>query len=196
MSEVMPPASRRGRPAPRPRKGRGHGRPGSLVMPPVPDRHAIPVRHSHTVPPRSTRPRHAPDYASPMVPVPLCCSAVIFSVFCAEVGNTTVSANGNRTEWKEGGKVMAWVTRFRSGIAVVALAGGLATASGTPVLAATSATGAASPDAVTPNTPAISISAVSQFKPVTGDTFVVFDAGKYAQATIHSLVTGAASGDV
>lgn len=73
------------------------------------------------------------------------------------------------------------MARFRSGIAVVVLAGGLAAASGTPALAAPAAS------------PTVTIAANSQFRPVTGDVFVVFNTGKYAKAQIHGNISRASS---
>ncbi len=84
---------------------------------------------------------------------------------------------------------MVRVARFRNGIAVVALAGGLVAAGGLPALA------------VTTTAPAVTIAAKSAFKPVTGDVFVLFDAGKVgrprlARAQIHGTISGARSGEV
>jgi hypothetical protein len=76
------------------------------------------------------------------------------------------------------------VARFRSGIAVAVLAGGLVAASGLPALAATSPP------------PTVSIAAKSLLRPVTNDVFVVFLAGKFANAQIHGSISGAATGDV
>ena len=77
---------------------------------------------------------------------------------------------------------MVRVGRFRSGIAVVVLAGGLVAASGPPALAAHAR-------------PTVTITAKSLLKPVTGDVFVVFLAGKFANAQIHGKISGAAKGD-
>jgi hypothetical protein len=71
------------------------------------------------------------------------------------------------------------VARFRNGIAVVALAGGLVAAGGLPALAAPAAP------------PGVTITATSSLKPVTGDVFVVFTAGKFSTAQIHGLFSGA-----
>ena len=79
---------------------------------------------------------------------------------------------------------MVRVARFRNGIAVVVLAGGLVAASGLPALAAPAAP------------PTVTIAAKSLFRPVTGDVFVVFNAGKFANAQIHVSISGAARGDV
>ena len=79
---------------------------------------------------------------------------------------------------------MVRVARFRSGIAVVVLAGGLVAASGLPALAA--------PAVV----PTVTIAAKSLFRPVTGDVFVVFNAGRFSKAQIHGRISGAAKGDV
>jgi hypothetical protein len=78
---------------------------------------------------------------------------------------------------------VARVGRFRSGIAVVFLAGGLVTAGGPPAMA-------------TPAAATITIAAKSLFRPVTGDVFVRFHEGKFAHAQIHGQITGAAKGDV
>ncbi len=83
---------------------------------------------------------------------------------------------------------MVRLGRFRSGIAVGVLTGGLvgglATVGALPALAATAAR------------PGITVAAKSLFKPVTGDVFVVFDAGKFAKAQIHGSISGAARGEV
>jgi hypothetical protein len=55
-------------------------------------------------------------------------------------------------------------------------------ASGLPALAVT--------------TPTVTIAAKSVLRPVTGDVFVVFNAGKFAKAQIHGSISGAAPGDV
>jgi hypothetical protein len=75
------------------------------------------------------------------------------------------------------------VARFRRGIAVAVLAGGLVAASGLPAAAA-------------PAAPTITIVAKSLFKPVTNDVFVVFMAGKFGHAQIHATISGAAKNDV
>ena len=79
---------------------------------------------------------------------------------------------------------MVRVARFRSGIAVVVLAGGLVAASGLPALAA--------PAVV----PTVTIAAKSLFRPVTGDVFVLFNAGKFSNAQIHGSISGATAGNV
>jgi hypothetical protein len=76
------------------------------------------------------------------------------------------------------------VARFRSGIAVVVLAGGLVVASGLPALAAP-AVG-----------PTVTIAAKSLFRPVTGDIFVVFNVGRFSNAQIHGSISGATAGQV
>jgi hypothetical protein len=78
------------------------------------------------------------------------------------------------------------VGRFRSGVAIAVLAVGLAAAGALPALA--------SPPAQV-QTPAVTIAARSLFKPVTGDVFVEFLAGKFANAQIHGTIRGGA-GDV
>jgi hypothetical protein len=70
------------------------------------------------------------------------------------------------------------VGRFRSGVAIAVLAAGLAAAGVPPALAA--------------QTAAVTIAARSLFKPVTGDVFVEFLAGKFANAQIHGTITGGA----
>jgi hypothetical protein len=70
------------------------------------------------------------------------------------------------------------VTRFRSAIAIVVLAGGLVAAGALPAVAAPAAS------------PTITIAAKSLFKPVTGDVFVVYLAGKFASAQIHGTISG------
>jgi len=81
------------------------------------------------------------------------------------------------------------VARFRNGIAVVVLAVGLVAAGGLPALAAPAAPSAPAP-------PTVTIAAKSLFRPVTGDVFVVFNAGRFANAQIHVSISGAARGDV
>jgi hypothetical protein len=93
------------------------------------------------------------------------------------------------------------VGRFRSGVAIAVLAGGLVAAGAAQTLAV--AAGApptlAKPQALaTPapaQTPAVTIAARSLFKPVTGDVFVQFLAGKFANAQIHGTIRGG-TGDV
>jgi hypothetical protein len=70
-------------------------------------------------------------------------------------------------------------------IAAVALAAGVVTITQLPALAAAPST-----------SPAITIAATSHLRKVTGDVSVVYQAGKYANASISGTVTGAASGDV
>lgn len=82
---------------------------------------------------------------------------------------------------REGGGPVA---RFWNGIAVVVLAGGLAAASGMPAMAAPA------------TSPTVTVAATSQFRPVTGDVFVLFNYGKLAKAQIHGNISGAASGNV
>jgi hypothetical protein len=78
------------------------------------------------------------------------------------------------------------MARFWNGLAVIVLAGGLAAASGMP------ASAAPSPAA----RPTVTIAAKSQFKPVTGDVFVVFNTNKQAKAQIQGKISGASRGDV
>jgi hypothetical protein len=79
-------------------------------------------------------------------------------------------------------EVVFQVARFRSGIAVTVLAGGLVAAGAAPAVAAPAAS------------PTVTIAAKSVFKPVTGDVFVVFLAGKFASAHIHGTITGGNGG--
>jgi hypothetical protein len=77
------------------------------------------------------------------------------------------------------------VARFRNGIAVFALAGGLAAAGGLPALAAPAVP------------PTVTIAAKSFFPPVTGDVFVLFHApARFSRAQIHGTISGASSGEV
>jgi len=75
------------------------------------------------------------------------------------------------------------VGRFRSWLAAVVLAGGMVAVGVLPAQAA--------PAAPPPPT----IAAKSLFRPVTGDVFVVFGAGKFASAQIHGTIRGG-TGDV
>ena len=89
--------------------------------------------------------------------------------------------------------------RFRSGVAIAVLAAGLV-AAGAPAALATPPTLATPPAPATPTpaqmqTPAVTITARSLFKPVTGDVFVQFLAGKFANAQIHGTIRGG-TGDV
>lgn len=80
---------------------------------------------------------------------------------------------------------MVGVARFRTGIAVVVLAGGLAATGGLPALAAPAVP------------PTVTIAAKSVFPPVTGDVFVVFRAPvRFSRARIHGNISGARSGEV
>lgn len=80
---------------------------------------------------------------------------------------------------------MVRVGRFRNGIAVVVLAGGLAAVGGLPALAAPAVA------------PTVTIAAKSFFPPVTGDVFVVFHArARFSRAHIHGTISGARSGEV
>jgi hypothetical protein len=92
-----------------------------------------------------------------------------------------------REQGKQAGAGRSWfaLARFRNGIAVVVLAGGLVAAGSMPALAAPAAARAG-----------ITIAATSGFKPVTGDVFVVFSGGKFAKAHIHGSFSGAARGEV
>jgi hypothetical protein len=77
------------------------------------------------------------------------------------------------------------MARFRSGIAVLVLAGGLVAASGLPAMAAPAAP------------PTVTIAARSFFPPVTGDVFVLFRApARFSTAQIHGKISGARSGEV
>jgi hypothetical protein len=76
------------------------------------------------------------------------------------------------------------MSRFWRGVLIAAFSGGLLTGGATTALAASSAV------------PTVTIAAKSQFKPVTGDVFVVFRDAKYKKATISGTVAGAAVGDV
>lgn len=98
---------------------------------------------------------------------------------------------------------MARVGRFRSGITVALLAGGLVAAGAPPALAVPSAPPPTTPPPTAPPTtpppttaPPPTIAAKSLFRPVTGDVFVRFHEGKFAHAQIHGHITGAAKGDV
>jgi hypothetical protein len=70
-------------------------------------------------------------------------------------------------------------------MAVAVLAAGLVAAGGPSALAAPAAP-----------SPTVTIAAKSSFKPVTGDVFVTFLDGKFANALIHGTIKGAAKGDV
>jgi hypothetical protein len=77
------------------------------------------------------------------------------------------------------------VRGFRNGIAVVALAGGLAAVGGLPALAAPAVP------------PTVTIAAKAFFPPVTGDVFVLFHApARFSRAHIHGTISGASSGEV
>jgi hypothetical protein len=112
-----------------------------------------------------------------------------FSILCARhpafslMGGSLSLRPASWQAARGSGRVVVRVGRFRSGIAVVVLAGGLVAASGPPALAA-------------PARPTVTISAKSLLKPVTGDVFVVFLAGKSANAQIHVRISGAEKGDV
>jgi hypothetical protein len=84
------------------------------------------------------------------------------------------------------GKVEVRMSRLWRGVAAVALTAGLLTTLELPALAASPV-----PSAVT-----VTITAKSRIPHVTGDTLVVFKAGKFAKATIRGSITGAASGDL
>lgn len=77
------------------------------------------------------------------------------------------------------------MSRFWRGALIAALSGGLLAGGATTALAASSAAG-----------PTVTIAAKSQFRPVTGDVFVVFHDGSHGKATISGAVAGAAGGDV
>lgn len=96
----------------------------------------------------------------------------------------SLSLHGSLDSRRDQGRSWFGVGRFRSGIAVVVLAGGLVATAAPPALAAPPAPA-----------PAITIAARSLFKPVTGDVFVEFLAGKFANAQIHGTIRGGA-GDV
>jgi hypothetical protein len=76
------------------------------------------------------------------------------------------------------------MSRFWRGVLIAAISGGLLAGGATTALAAS------------PSGPAVTIAATSQFKPVTGDVFVVYHFGKDSKATISAAVSGAAAGDV
>jgi hypothetical protein len=78
------------------------------------------------------------------------------------------------------------MSRLRRGISFAALAAGALAAGLLPASAAIAAV----------PKPALTISATSAFKPVTGDVFVAFMGGSSAKATIRGTVAGAAKGDV
>ncbi len=74
------------------------------------------------------------------------------------------------------------MSRFFRSVVIAAVAGGTIAGAAAPAMAATG--------------PTVTIAAKSQFKPVTGDVFVVFHESKYDKATISGAISGAASGDV
>jgi len=77
------------------------------------------------------------------------------------------------------------VARFRNGIGVVVIAGGLVAAGALPALAAPAAP------------PTIAIAATSAFPPVTGDVWVLFHTpARFSRAHIHGKISGAGSGEV
>jgi hypothetical protein len=78
------------------------------------------------------------------------------------------------------------MSRLWRGLAAVTLTAGLLTTLQLPAFAASAA----------PSAVAVTITAKSRIPRVTGDTLVVFKAGKFAKATISGSVTGAANGDV
>jgi hypothetical protein len=81
------------------------------------------------------------------------------------------------------------VSKFWRRTAVFAAAGSLLTLGALPALAATTAS-----PAIT--SPAITITAASALRPVTGDVYVLYESGKYSTAKIRGDVSGAAKGDV